>query len=85
MQDDFPLGGCRFPPASEMEMHDPFGLLKLAAFVAILRNSIRSRSCSSAELVGMKQIRTYEFCEPRQCYVRFGSEADMRNAKADVC
>src|SRR5262245_35283468 len=82
MQDDFPLGGCRFPPASEMEMHDPIGLLKLAALVAILRNSICSKSCSSAELVCMKQIRTYEFCKPRQCYVRFGPEADIARVSA---
>jgi hypothetical protein len=34
-----PLGGSRSPPAPEMEMHEPAGLLEIAAFVAILRNS----------------------------------------------
>jgi hypothetical protein len=34
-----PLGGSRSPPAPEMEMHDSAGLLEIAAFVAILRNS----------------------------------------------
>jgi len=34
------LGGSCSPPAPEMEMemHDPASLLKIAAFVAILRN-----------------------------------------------
>jgi hypothetical protein len=54
-----PLGGSLSPPAPEMEMHDPAGLLEIAAFVAILRNSTDSRSCSSAELARMKQIRTH--------------------------
>ena len=66
-------------------MHDPIGLLKLAALVAILRNSIYTKSCSSAELVCMKQIRTHEFCKPRQGYVRFGSEEDVCNATGKVC
>jgi hypothetical protein len=57
-----------------MEMHDRIGLLKLAALVAILRNSICSKPYSSAELVCMKQIRTYEFCKPQQCYDHFESD-----------
>ena len=36
------LGGSRSPPASEVEMHDRAGLLEIAAFVVILRNSIAS-------------------------------------------
>src|SRR6476646_6378430 len=86
-----PLGGSRCPPAPEMEMHNPAGLLEIAAFVAILRNSTGSRSCSSGELVRTKQIRTHGFCriiaggKPRQCYVRFGSKADICGAKRHVC
>jgi hypothetical protein len=85
-----PLGGSRFPPTPEMEMHDPAGLLEIAAFVAILRNSTGSRSCWIGELVRTKQIRTYGFCriiaggKPRQCYVRFGSKADICSATANV-
>ena len=33
------LGGSRSPPASEVETHDRVGLLEIAAFVVILRNS----------------------------------------------
>jgi hypothetical protein len=33
------LGGSRSPPAPDMEMHDPAGLLEIAAFVGVLCNS----------------------------------------------
>jgi hypothetical protein len=86
-----PLGGSRAPPASEVEMHDRAGLLEIAAFVVILRNSTGGAvHCSNAELLRMKQIHTHGFCRviagatPRQCYVRFRSKADMCSAQADV-
>ena len=72
-----PLGGSRSPPAPQMEMHEPAGLLEIAAFVAILRNSIGNRSCSSAELVRMKQIRNTDFA----AQLKATSRANVRSAK----
>jgi hypothetical protein len=72
-----PLGGSRSPPAPQMEMHEPAGLLEIAAFVAILRNSIGNRSCSSAELVRMKQIRNTDFAAQLQAT----SRANVRSAR----
>ena len=46
------LGGSRSPPASEVEMHDRAGLLEIASFVVILRNSTG----------GADQLRTQSFC-----------------------
>jgi hypothetical protein len=46
------LGGSRSPPASEVEMHDRAGLLEIAAFVVILRNSTG----------GAVHVRTQSFC-----------------------
>jgi hypothetical protein len=65
-------------------MHDPIGLLKLAAFVAILRNSICSGSCSSAELLCMKQIPQTNFASRANVTSALGRE-DVCNATSKAC
>jgi len=79
-----PLGGSRSPPAPEMEMHDPAGLLEIAAFVAILRNSpvpimFERRACALEQVHGF--YCTIAGGKPRQCYVRFGSKAPCATQK----